>query len=569
MRSVNSALLAGIANHLWESTLFALIVGGFTLLARKNGARIRYVLWLTASAKFLVPFSLLVAFGSLFPSPFGTGGSAPASFISTAGQMAAPFTPLGGARATGAAHAAADSGAIILLALGMLWALGAMAAAVRWFLRWRLVRRALTESTQSRIAFAIPVRMSSSQLEPGVVGILRPVLLLPGGIQDRLTSEQMRAVLAHERNHVAWRDNLAAALHMLVEVLYWFHPLVWWIGKRLIEERERACDERVLADGHSPETYAESILKICEHYLDSRLPCVAGVSGANLRQRIEGIMNNRMIERLSGVRKMALATAAVATIAIPVAIGVITSTTALAEADPSATAAVPGYKNVSIQLATAADGKLSFNIALKPDGTVKLHNISLRSLIASAYRVTESQVVGLDWGKEPRYDISYDGLTPSPMDDKAHAIMRDVLARHFGVVLKEERSQRDGYVLLIASGGSKLKPNGADPASPASFRVSPTSVEAVKLPLGTLVKPLEAFLQAPVVDETGLQGNFDYKATWEVTSPDMHPDRETVLKALEDQLGLHVEARTLDVPVINVISVKSPEQVVTKRVAAN
>jgi bla regulator protein BlaR1 len=74
-------------------------------------------------------------------------------------------------------------------------------------------------------------------------------LLLPAGITDRLTPPQLKAIVAHELCHVRRRDNLATALHMGVEALFWFHPLVWWLGARLMEERERACDEEVLLMG--------------------------------------------------------------------------------------------------------------------------------------------------------------------------------------------------------------------------------------------------------------------------------------------------------------------------------
>ena len=99
------------------------------------------------------------------------------------------------------------------------------------------------------IRFDVPVLLSSAKIEPGIFGIVRPVLLLPEGILERLTAEQMRAVVAHEMEHVRRRDNLTFAVHMVVEALFWFFPPVWWIGARLIEERERACDEAVVAAG--------------------------------------------------------------------------------------------------------------------------------------------------------------------------------------------------------------------------------------------------------------------------------------------------------------------------------
>ncbi len=56
-----------IANHLWQSTAFAAAIGLLTLLFAKNRARVRYGFWLAASVKFLIPFSTLIALGSIIP----------------------------------------------------------------------------------------------------------------------------------------------------------------------------------------------------------------------------------------------------------------------------------------------------------------------------------------------------------------------------------------------------------------------------------------------------------------------------------------------------------------------
>ena len=127
--------------------------------------------------------------------------------------------------------------------------------------------------------------------EPAVAGIVRPVLLVPDGIEGWLSTAQLRAVLAHEPCHVRRRDNLKAALHMVVESLFWFHPLVWWLETRLIAERERACDEEVLADGNKATDYAEGIVRVCQNYLESPLRCAAGVGGGDLARRIESILD--------------------------------------------------------------------------------------------------------------------------------------------------------------------------------------------------------------------------------------------------------------------------------------
>ncbi len=134
---------------------------------------------------------------------------------------------------------------------------------------------------------------SQSLLEPGVFGIVRPVLLLPAGITNRLTASQLEAIVAHEMCHVRRRDNLTAAFHMLVEAALWFHPMVWWIGMKLVEERERACDEAVLQSSLDAETYAEGILNVCKAYVESPLPCISGVTGASLKERIVRIMTEQ------------------------------------------------------------------------------------------------------------------------------------------------------------------------------------------------------------------------------------------------------------------------------------
>src|SRR4029077_8104902 len=99
--------------------------------------------------------------------------------------------------------------------------------------------------------------------------------------------------LAHELCHVRHRDNLTAAIHMLVEALFWFYPPVWWLGARLIDERERACDEEVLHLGGEPQVYAEGILKVCKSYLETPMACVSGISGSDLKKRIMRIMAKR------------------------------------------------------------------------------------------------------------------------------------------------------------------------------------------------------------------------------------------------------------------------------------
>jgi bla regulator protein blaR1 len=232
-------LLSILVNHLWQSTLVAAALGGLTLLLRRNSARLRYFLWLAASLKFLLPFAVLAALGAQIPWSTGGGDSGTSGTPVIMNVAAELVAPMAGELPYPAPHSKQSEQIDMYLTFSTfgLWLLGAVIVAGRWLARWREIRRAMRNSTMiTHVDFPVPVRVADKPLEPGVVGIFRPKLLLPAGIEDRLTADQMRAVLAHERCHLRWRDNFTATLHMLTEAVFWFFPPVWWIGKKLIED---------------------------------------------------------------------------------------------------------------------------------------------------------------------------------------------------------------------------------------------------------------------------------------------------------------------------------------------
>jgi hypothetical protein len=108
---------------------------------------------------------------------------------------------------------------------------------------------------------------------------------------------------------------------MLVEAVFWFHPLVWWLGTRLMRERERACDETVLELGSERTIYAESILKTCQFCITSPLALLSGVTGAQLKQRIVEIMTGDASRRLGLSTKLMLSSAAASVLLAPTLYG--------------------------------------------------------------------------------------------------------------------------------------------------------------------------------------------------------------------------------------------------------
>lgn len=342
-------MIAEVANHLWQSTVFTAAVGLLALAFRKNRAQVRYWLWLSASIKFLVPFSLLMGLGydllgRLAAGKIATMTAAPA-LSGTIVRITQPF-PDTLTLAPAAQHATHWIPMVILGA----WACGFLAVALMRFRRWLRVRAALRASTAMDIPAPVAVRSCPGLLEPGVIGFLRPIVLLPEGIIETLTRPQMEAVLAHELSHARRRDNLTAAIHMMVEALFWFYPLVWWIGARLIEERERACDESVLTLGSEPREYADAILNVCKHYVKSPVVCVSGIIGADLKRRIVHIMDRHIGQGLTPGRKWLLGGAAAAAIVLPLALGMTGASRAATQGAETGNARWPSFETTSIKL---------------------------------------------------------------------------------------------------------------------------------------------------------------------------------------------------------------------------
>jgi bla regulator protein blaR1 len=527
-----------LIEHLWQSTWFALAAALVTRALRNNAARIRYGVWFAASVKFLVPFSLLLGLGGLLQWRHTSAAPAiPASLVSTLRQVTAPL----GTPQISVHSPVSGGGDLLLLAL---WATGCAVVLARWSWRWAKINAAASRAASVDIAGPIPVRSTPQLSEPGVVGIIRPVLLLPQGITERLTPRQLQAVLAHELCHVRRRDNFTAAIHMLVQAVFWFHPFVWWIGSRLLEERERACDENVLELGNESVTYAEGILKVCQLYVESRLPCVAGVSGANLKKRIEVIMSHSVTRPLTVTKKALLATAAAAAFVLPVGIGLLGATPAAAQDEagdgPAAFDAVSVVKS-------PPGTKLWFQFL--PAGTMSTTRVPLRGIIAAAYGVDSSQVVGgPKWiDTQGLYDISARGA--SPLTQVPRRAIKALLTSRFALVAHPETQTLPAYVMRVDAGGSKL--TLAPQGEPGPRILMLADLVAHAAPLKSLTGLFSQELGAPVLDHTGLAGRYDFKVTGPLTAANLPA-------AVREQLGLTLEPLTMPVDVIVVDSIQPP-----------
>ena len=185
----------------------------------------------------------------------------------------------------------------------------------------RLAARVAELAAQLGIRRKVRVIVSSDAAGPAVFGVWRPVLVLPGVLLDAIEGGQgLDAIVAHELIHVRRGDLLAGWLQLVTQIVWWFHPLVWWSGTRLSWERERCCDEEAVAGLRcEPAAYAQTLLDVLKVRRKLR-PLVAcpGIRAADVtRRRLEHIVRCGHRAHLHTPRRYWLAAAALFFLLVP------------------------------------------------------------------------------------------------------------------------------------------------------------------------------------------------------------------------------------------------------------
>jgi uncharacterized protein (TIGR03435 family) len=578
-----------LANHLWQSTLFAVAIGLLTLMCRKNHASVRYWLWLSASVKFFIPFTALMALGDRLEWASRAPQIATPVVSATLAQVSRPFVmdPVIGGFSVPEAPGGFSWFVVAIIAV---WLAGIIAMTVVRLRMWRQIRTAVRASSpwaipSQSLPAGIDVRSAPGVMEPGVVGLWRPVLLVPSGIENDLTPRQLAAVLTHELCHIRRRDNVTAAIHMVVEAGVWFHPLVWWIGSRLVDERERACDQEVLRTCGEPQTYAEGIVNVCRRYVESPLACVSGVSGANVKNRIREIMTNRTIAKLSVAKKVVLSAVGAIAVAAPI----------FAQSVPLPSAGALRYEVASIKRNNGDAKQMIVLQRFLPGGGFEGINVTLGSVIRLAYGLQDFQMVGgPKWVNTDRFDIQVRG-PQGATESEAPRRLQSLLAERFALTAHSEKRDHPIYALVLAradrSLGPRLRKSQIDPKkiqeqdakmlreNPATFvplecgLIAGRRLGDCSSTMAVLASRFPMYVGRMVVDRTGLTGAYAYDLRFgdrpvpgagpgggfpfPTTPPD--PDAPSLFTALQEQLGLKLEAQTGRVEVLVIDQVAQPK----------
>ena len=126
-----------------------------------------------------------------------------------------------------------------------------------------------------------------------VVGWLKPAILMPVGVLTGLSSAQVEAILIHELAHIRRLDYLVNLLQTVVEILFFYHPAVWWISKCMTIEREFCCDDFASKRSRDTATYVGA-LAVLEERRDANPVLAVAATGGSLLRRIARLCGKRV-----------------------------------------------------------------------------------------------------------------------------------------------------------------------------------------------------------------------------------------------------------------------------------
>jgi beta-lactamase regulating signal transducer with metallopeptidase domain len=296
----------------WQSSLLIIVLSAFDFLfRRKVRTSIRYALWLVVLVKLCVPPTLALPTSPAWwlhqTSPSIVAKPTP-HYNVTYDNGPLPETPQAALPAFVPPKPAMNPAAWLLvvstsIGLALLgWLL------VRWWQITRQVRHAKTSERLAALAneaqifigtkFNVQVKLTTNSMSPAVCGLFRPTILIPQSLVEHFSDGQLRAVLLHELIHLRRRDVWLNFVQALLQIFYWWHPLVWLANARIRRVREEAVDDTVmLALRDDAESYAPTLLEVAKLALNRPLASLGLVgileSRHALRQRIERLVDFR------------------------------------------------------------------------------------------------------------------------------------------------------------------------------------------------------------------------------------------------------------------------------------
>jgi len=145
----------------------------------------------------------------------------------------------------------------IPLGLAVVYAAGVGIFLLRLAIGWRAASKMVRRAVLTPLSAAAPVLESCEVVTPVAAGIVRPSIILPRAWRT-WPDDSVRAVLAHESAHVRRHDAIVTFIARMNRAVFWFHPLAWWLERKLALTSEHVCDEAAAVAAGEPRRYAET-----------------------------------------------------------------------------------------------------------------------------------------------------------------------------------------------------------------------------------------------------------------------------------------------------------------------
>lgn len=189
---------------------------------------------------------------------------------------------------------------LVSVMIASLWQWGRYFIFLRWinsrcFEGSERVQGILTELVDRlSIRRKIRVKILSDSVGPAIVGLFTPTILLPKLIVEKLSDAELRALIAHELIHVRRGDLVWSLLQMIVNCLWWFHPVAGWLNRKLSDATELCCDQETISSLRcDASTYARCLIRVLEQKHQLHIaPALPGVRPMQVTvERLERIMS--------------------------------------------------------------------------------------------------------------------------------------------------------------------------------------------------------------------------------------------------------------------------------------
>ncbi|HEY6989410.1 MAG TPA: M56 family metallopeptidase [Bryobacteraceae bacterium] len=480
---------------------------------------------------------------------------------------------------------------LALLPMGVgLWEIRSMRRTGLPWLRGQALVEAL--AAELKIHRRVEVLLHEKLPGPMTCGVIHPAIVLPPDAQAWEEDDLNRAIV-HELEHMRRRDWMTQCFARATCAIYWFHPLIWMVWRRLLLEAERSCDDAVL--GRSEATaYADQLVAFARRCAMAKLPLPAMANRADLATRIRAVLDgDQRRGRMGRFSASVVCGAAMALVTALSPIVLVAATQAAATFQTASINAHPDGQMDVYGVYIQAKGARGAH-----DGRLEVVGFPLTALIQMAYNVKDFQLSGApSWMRSDRYDV-YAKAAGNATFEQMQPMLQSLLGERFKLALHREIRELPVYELVPAEGGFNIEATRAGSCvtrNPATVR-PPTPngpwpcggwrrtilsapqdrkdrLEAVGMSMPELIDMLSDEVGRIVIDRTGFTERFDFQLefappdesiVWSIgphrgtpgPAPSRNPSAPSIFSALHDRLGLRLESTTGPVEVLVIDSVE-------------